>query len=192
MFKIEHYIVLSRAPLFQPWIGMIWPFSYNYHQLLKIPVWANWHLQMYECPNIHKDTIHVTSFPESYPSQKVSFPRRSAFPGGHLYREITFTGRPTFPWSHLSRHLSQEFTVPRKSPFPESHLSREVKFPRKSPLSGSHISREVKFPGDSHKTNVQMSNCPNVHKIPSMSCRFKWPHELNGTVGRTYREFCNT
>ena len=141
MFQIEHYIVLPRAPLFQPWIGMIWPFSYNYHQLLKIPVWANWHLQMYECPNIRKDTIHVTSFPGSHPSQEVSFPRRSPLPGNNLYWEANFPMKSPFPASFPGIHSSQEITFPRKSSFPGSKISQEITFIRKSHFPGSQTSR---------------------------------------------------
>ena len=28
--------MLPKAPLFQPKIGIIWPFSHNYHQLLTV------------------------------------------------------------------------------------------------------------------------------------------------------------
>ena len=30
--------MLSTAPLFQPKLVIIWPFSHNYHQLLKVPL----------------------------------------------------------------------------------------------------------------------------------------------------------
>ena len=93
-----------QAPLFQPKIGILWPFFHNDHQLLKVPLWANRHLQTYECPNVRKISYmwlpEKSPFPGSHISRDITFPRKSNFPGSNLSREVTFPGKSPFPGSH--------------------------------------------------------------------------------------------
>ena len=93
--------LMPKAPLFQSKIGIIWLFSQNYHQLLKVP------------------------FPGSQISWEIAFPGKTPFLGSHLSREVTFPGKPPF----LGSHRSREVMFPRKSNFLGNHIKQMYECP---------------------------------------------------------------
>ena len=148
MFQMP-YIVLPKAPLFQPKIVSCGHFPTITISCLRYPSEL---IDTYKCPNVQMSA--------KYHTYGILLPGKSPFPWSHPSGEVP----GTFPTFHFpGSNISREFKFPRKSNFPGSQISREVIFPGKPNFPGSQI------PGKSDETNVRMSKCPNVRKIPYMS-----------------------